>query len=150
MTKTQRRASAKRAGAKRRKVNAAVVAWRRMNPGKKLPAAVRVKRLAGGGFSVTPVKVNAGPFSIRKHKKRLVRKERAGALSRRDATTLGILRGLKGRRLQSNPGMKTYRLVWSPTGQEIAVVQAKTKRAAVRKAPKPYSKYKGEIYAVEI
>ena len=43
--------------------------------------------------------------------------------------------------------MNTYRLVWSPTGQTIGTVQARTQRAAVRKAPKPYSKYKGEIYA---
>lgn len=49
------------------------------------------------------VRGNAGRFSIRKHKKRLVRKEREGALSMADAKTLGLLRGLKGRRLQSNP-----------------------------------------------
>lgn len=46
--------------------------------------------------------------------------------------------------------MKTYKLVWSPTGQTIATVTASTMRAAIRKAPKPYSKYKGEIYAEEI
>lgn len=45
--------------------------------------------------------------------------------------------------------MKTYNLYWSPTGQKIASVIASTKRAAVRKAPAPYSKYKGEIYAEE-
>lgn len=49
------------------------------------------------------VRGNAGRRSIRKHKKRLVRKEREGALSMADAKTLGLLRGLKGRRLQSNP-----------------------------------------------
>lgn len=66
MTQRQRRNRAQRAGARRRKVNAAVTAWRKMNPGKKLPAAVRVKRLAGGGFSVTPVKMNAGvPLLLR-------------------------------------------------------------------------------------
>jgi hypothetical protein len=42
--------------------------------------------------------------------------------------------------------MKTYRLYWSPTGQHIATVSAKTSRAAIRKAPKPYRKYLGEIY----
>jgi hypothetical protein len=42
--------------------------------------------------------------------------------------------------------MKTYRLFWSPTGQHIATVQARTPRAAVRKAPLPYRKYLGEIY----
>lgn len=79
MTKAQLSARAKRAGARRRKVNAAVVAWKKLNPGKKLPAAVRLKRLAGGGFSVTPVKVNAGPFSLRKTKKRLKGLSRSSA-----------------------------------------------------------------------
>ena len=46
--------------------------------------------------------------------------------------------------------MKTYRLVWSPTGQEIAVVKARTPNAAKRKAPKPYRKYLGEIYVEKI
>ena len=47
--------------------------------------------------------------------------------------------------------MKTYKLVWSPTGQTIATsVVASTRKAAIRKAPKPYSRYKGEIYAEEI
>jgi hypothetical protein len=47
--------------------------------------------------------------------------------------------------------MKTYRLIWSPTGQCIAEnVQARTPQAAVRKAPLPYRKYLGEIYAVEV
>jgi hypothetical protein len=44
----------------------------------------------------------------------------------------------------------TFDLYWSPTGQKIATVRARTKRAAVRKAPKPYRKYLGEIYAVEV
>lgn len=60
MTKAQRSAKAKRAGAKRRKANAAAAFLRRMNPGKKLPAAVRVKRLKDGGISVTPIKLNRG------------------------------------------------------------------------------------------
>lgn len=46
--------------------------------------------------------------------------------------------------------MKIYRLYWSPTGQKIAEVEASTKRAAVRKAPAPYSRHKGEIYAEEV
>lgn len=66
MTQRQRRARAQRAGARRRKVNAAVVAWKKMNPGKKLPAAVRVKRLTGGGFSVTPVRLNISAKAQRK------------------------------------------------------------------------------------
>lgn len=44
--------------------------------------------------------------------------------------------------------MNTYKLYWSPTGQEIATVRAKTTRAAIRKAPAPYRKFLGEIYAV--
>lgn len=50
----------------------------------------------------------------------------------------------------AKPEMKTWRLVWSPEGREIARVQALTARAAIRKAPKPYRKYLGEIYAEEI
>ena len=46
--------------------------------------------------------------------------------------------------------MKTYRLIWSPEGREIAVVEARTPRAARRKAPKPYRKYLGEIYVEEV
>jgi hypothetical protein len=44
--------------------------------------------------------------------------------------------------------MKTWTLYWSPTGQDIGIVQAKTMRAAIRKASMPYRKYLGEIYAV--
>lgn len=43
--------------------------------------------------------------------------------------------------------MKTYRLYWSPEGRMIATVEAASVKAAIRKAPLPYSKYKGEIYA---
>lgn len=43
--------------------------------------------------------------------------------------------------------MNTYRLYWSPEGRQIATVQAMNERAAIRKAPKPYRKYLGEIYA---
>jgi hypothetical protein len=43
--------------------------------------------------------------------------------------------------------MRTYNLFWSPTGQKIATVEARTMRAAIRKAPAPYRKYLGEIYA---
>ena len=45
--------------------------------------------------------------------------------------------------------MKTWTLYWSPTGRVIAVVQAKTARAAKREAPMPYSTYPAEIYAEE-
>jgi len=44
---------------------------------------------------------------------------------------------------------KTYKLYWSPEGKEIATVTAKTREAAIRKAPQPYRKYLGEIYAIE-
>lgn len=46
--------------------------------------------------------------------------------------------------------MKTFDLYWAPEGKKIATVQAKTARAAIRKAPMPYRKYLGEIYATEI
>lgn len=51
---------------------------------------------------------------------------------------------------QSAPAtMKTWTLFWSPTGAPIATVQARTARAAIRKAPQPYRRYLGEIYAKE-
>ena len=46
--------------------------------------------------------------------------------------------------------MKTYDLFWSPEGRKIATVTARTMRAAIRKAPMPYRRYLGEIYAVEV
>jgi hypothetical protein len=46
--------------------------------------------------------------------------------------------------------MRTYTLVWSPTGQTIATVTARTPRAAIRKVPAPYRRFLGEIYAKEI
>lgn len=44
----------------------------------------------------------------------------------------------------------TYNLHWAPTGQLIATVTARTMRAAIRKAPLPFRRYLGEIYAVEV
>ena len=44
--------------------------------------------------------------------------------------------------------MTAWVLYWSPTGARIAHVQARTSRAAIRKAPKPWRRYLGEIYAV--
>jgi hypothetical protein len=44
--------------------------------------------------------------------------------------------------------MTTYDLFWSPEGKRIATVQARNARAAKRKAPMPYRRYLGEIYAV--
>ena len=46
--------------------------------------------------------------------------------------------------------MKKYKLFWAPTGDLIDIVKATDVRAAIRKAPKPYSKYLGEIYAEEV
>lgn len=45
--------------------------------------------------------------------------------------------------------MHTFKLFWSPEGKQIATVEATDKKAAIRKAPKPYRKYLGEIYAVQ-
>jgi hypothetical protein len=45
--------------------------------------------------------------------------------------------------------MKTWKVYWSPEGKCIATVQARTARSAIRKAPKPYRKFLGELYAVE-
>jgi hypothetical protein len=46
--------------------------------------------------------------------------------------------------------VKTWDVYWSPEGRKIATVQAITQRAAIRKAPQPYRKYLGEMYAVEV
>jgi hypothetical protein len=40
-----------------------------------------------------------------------------------------------------------FNLWWGPEGRKIATVEAVTIGAAVRKAPKPYKAYPGEIYA---
>ena len=45
--------------------------------------------------------------------------------------------------------MKRWRVVWSPEGRPIATVEAKTEQQAIRKAPMPYRKYLGELYAEE-
>lgn len=46
--------------------------------------------------------------------------------------------------------MKVFTLYWSPEGRVIATVRARTARAAIRKAPMPYRRYLGEIYAVPL
>lgn len=46
--------------------------------------------------------------------------------------------------------MKTFKLFWSPEGRLIATVEANTAKAAKRKAPLPYRKFLGEIYAEEV
>jgi hypothetical protein len=45
---------------------------------------------------------------------------------------------------------KSWMLVWSPEGRPIAIVRASTMRLAIRLTPKPYARYKGEVYAVEV
>ena len=44
---------------------------------------------------------------------------------------------------------KTFKLYWAPEGRCIGVVQAKTPIDAIRKAPMPYRRYLGEIYAIK-
>lgn len=57
LTKWQRKVRAHNAAARRRKVKAIENLYRKLNPGsKKKPMLVRVKKLKGGGVSVTPVK----------------------------------------------------------------------------------------------
>lgn len=46
--------------------------------------------------------------------------------------------------------MKTWQLYWSPEGKPIGVVRALTECAAIAKAPQPYRRCLGEIYAVEL
>jgi hypothetical protein len=46
--------------------------------------------------------------------------------------------------------LKTWILTWAPEGREIATVQARTAKAARRKAPMPYRAYLGEISVKEI
>lgn len=48
-----------------------------------------------------------------------------------------------------SPRLKTWILYWSPEGRPIATVTARTERAAIRKAPQPYRRDLGEIYAVQ-
>jgi hypothetical protein len=44
----------------------------------------------------------------------------------------------------------TFELTWSPEGRVITLVQAKTIKAARRKAPQPFRKYLGEISVREV
>lgn len=43
--------------------------------------------------------------------------------------------------------MAQYDVFWSPEGRRIATVEADSEKSAIRKAPLPYRKYKGECYA---
>jgi hypothetical protein len=41
----------------------------------------------------------------------------------------------------------SWDVYWSPEGRKIATVEAITARQAIRKAPQPYRRYLGEMYA---
>lgn len=62
MTKAQRRAKARRTGAKRRKALAAKTFLKKMNPARSLKNVIgaRIKKLKGGGYSVIPVRKKKG------------------------------------------------------------------------------------------
>lgn len=45
---------------------------------------------------------------------------------------------------------KTFDIYWSPEGRKIATVTANDVKAAKRKCPKPWGKYQGELYALEV
>jgi hypothetical protein len=45
---------------------------------------------------------------------------------------------------------KTFDLIWSPEGRCIATVDAANIARAKRMAPKPYRKFLGEIYVLEV
>lgn len=46
--------------------------------------------------------------------------------------------------------LKLYNVFWAPEGRVIAQVEAFNPRKAIRKAPKPYRRYLGEMYAEEV
>jgi hypothetical protein len=56
-SKAERAVKSQKAASKRRVANALANYLKRLNPGKATPGAVRVKRLKGGGVTITPVKV---------------------------------------------------------------------------------------------
>lgn len=41
-----------------------------------------------------------------------------------------------------------FDIYWSPEGRKIATVEAKSEKDALKQAPLPYKKYRGELYAV--
>lgn len=48
----------------------------------------------------------------------------------------------------TNNELTWWAVFWSPTGKVIATVRARTEREAKRKAPLPYRKFLGELYAL--
>lgn len=57
------------------------------------------------------------------------------------------LRPMKEPAYAASWGLKSFALRWAPTGQALGVVRARTASEAIRKAPKPYRRYLGEIGA---
>ena len=45
--------------------------------------------------------------------------------------------------------LKVWRLYWAPEARQIAVVRASTAAIAIKRTPKPWSKYRGEVYVEE-
>jgi hypothetical protein len=43
--------------------------------------------------------------------------------------------------------VKRWIIYWAPEGRPIATVRAKSARLAIRKAPRPYREFLGEMYA---
>ena len=50
--------------------------------------------------------------------------------------------------LKGRSRKQTWDVYWSPEGRKIATIEAVTERQAIRKAPQPYRKYLGEMYAI--
>lgn len=46
--------------------------------------------------------------------------------------------------------LPAWRVYWAPEGRCIATVAARDAKAAIRKAPYPYRKYLGELYAEQV
>lgn len=53
----------------------------------------------------------------------------------------------KPRTLCQSCSLPTYDVYWSPEGRVIATVKASNGREAIRKAPMPYRRKLGELYA---
>ena len=43
--------------------------------------------------------------------------------------------------------MQTYILFWSPEGRPIGYCEADNAKSALKRTPKPYRRYMGEVYA---
>jgi hypothetical protein len=100
-------------------------------------------RTEGGKFVVDAKPAGRKANPLKRTVRKRVKKAFSGFMKR------GGLGGLTRKKKNPAKTMKTFELVWSPTGQKIGTVRATTAKAAKGKAPKPYSRYKGEIYARE-